>query len=117
MTGKGVNWKRGSSRLQFTTRCNKTMQSSFFLPNEKERKLCKKKRRMGERGGRGGEVFNLFQRYHKLSDCSCFSCLQFYKITALIVLKFVTVNERQAFCVKVATSAALVAKCRYVFPV
>ena len=55
------------------TRCDKTRQNSCFFANEKERKLCKKKRRRGERGEGegGGEVFDLFQRYYKLSECSC----------------------------------------------
>ena len=56
-------------------RCDKTRQNSFFFPNEKERKLCKKKRRRGKRGegelGRG-EAFALFQRYYKLSECCCY---------------------------------------------
>ena len=34
-------------------RCDKTRQNSFFFPNEKERKLCKKKRGRGE-GEMGG---------------------------------------------------------------
>ena len=44
--GYGVNWKG----VDFNARCDKTRQNSFF-PNEKERKLCKKKKR--GRGGRG----------------------------------------------------------------
>ena len=51
------------SRLQFTARCDKTRQNSFFFPNEKERTLCKKKRR-GEKEGRlrEEEVFDLFSK-------------------------------------------------------
>ena len=65
-----MNWKGGSN-----ARCDKTRQNSVFFLNEKERKLCKKKRRRGERGEGEGEregeeggekVFELFQRYYKL---------------------------------------------------
>ena len=63
---QGVNWKG----LDSNARCDKTRQNSFLFPNEKERKLCKKKRRRGERGE--GGVFDFFQRYHKLSECSCY---------------------------------------------
>ena len=64
MNGKGVD---------SNARCNKTRQNSFFFLNEKERKLCKKKRKRGECGGGMGEVFDLFQRYYTLSDSEC-SC-------------------------------------------
>ena len=49
-----VSGEMASSRLQFTARCDKTRQNSFFFPNEKERKLCKKKRRVEKERGRGG---------------------------------------------------------------
>ena len=67
--GSGMNWKGVDSNA----RCDKTRQNSFFFPNEKKRKLCKKKRRRAERGERGG-VFDFFQRYYKLSECSCYYC-------------------------------------------
>ena len=41
-----MSWKGVDSNA----RCDKTRQNSFFFPNKKERKLCKKKRRKGERG-------------------------------------------------------------------
>ena len=56
-----MNWKGVDSNA----RCDKTRQNPFFFPNEKERKLCKKKRR------RGGKCLTFFQRYYKLSECSC----------------------------------------------
>ena len=65
-----MNWKG----IDSNARCDKTRQNSFFFPNEKKQKLCKKKRRRGERGeeeGGEGKVFDLFQRYYKLSECSC----------------------------------------------
>ena len=51
-----MNWKGVDSY----GRCDKTRQNSFFFPNEKERKLCKKKRRRGERG-EGGECLTFFK--------------------------------------------------------
>ena len=45
-----MNWKGVDS----DARCDKTRQTSYFFPNEKERKLCRKKGRRGERGE--GEV-------------------------------------------------------------
>ena len=44
-----MNWNGADANA----RCDKTRQNSFFFPHEKERKLCKKKRR-GERGEGGG---------------------------------------------------------------
>ena len=51
-----MNWKAVDSNA----RCDKTRQNSFFFPNEKERKLCKKKRRRGERG-EGGRCLTFFK--------------------------------------------------------
>ena len=52
----GVNWRGVDSNA----RCDKTRQNSFFFPNEKERKLCRKKRRRGERG-EGGKCGTFFK--------------------------------------------------------
>ena len=49
--GKGVNWMGVDSNA----RCTKARQNSFFFLNERERKLCKKKRRRGK-------VFDLFSK-------------------------------------------------------
>ena len=81
--GERIGDELDGSRLQFTARCNKTRQNYFFFPNEKERKLCKKRRR-GERGGRRGEVFDLIQRYYKLSECACL-----FSVTVLQLLIYV----------------------------
>ena len=44
-----MNW----TGVDSNARCDKTRQNSFFFPNEKEKEVCKKKRR-GERDGGGG---------------------------------------------------------------
>ena len=54
--GERIGGELEGSRPQFTGRCDKTRQNSFFFPNEEERKLCKKKRRRGEGGG-GSDLF------------------------------------------------------------
>ena len=61
--GEKIGRERGWGELEGSrlhARCDKTRQNSFFFPNEKERKLCQKKRR-GERGeggrGRGESVW------------------------------------------------------------
>ena len=59
-----MNCRKG---VDSNARCDKTRQNSFFFPNEKERKLCKKKRRRGEReegrkrGGKRGECLTFFK--------------------------------------------------------
>ena len=53
-----MNWRGVDSNA----RCDNTRQNSFFFPNEKERKLCKKNRRRGERGGgEGGKCLTFFK--------------------------------------------------------
>ena len=59
MRGKGMNWKGGSSRLQFTKNAIRHGKILSFFPNEKERKLCKKKKRRGK--GKGGGYLTLFK--------------------------------------------------------
>ena len=63
-----MNWTGGHSNDAMLDAIRQGKILSFFLM-KKERKLCKKNRRRGER--RRGEVFDLFQRNYKLSECSC----------------------------------------------
>ena len=54
--GENIGRERGRGELEGSrlhTICNKTRRNSFFFPNEKERKFCKKERRRGERGAGG----------------------------------------------------------------
>ena len=73
-----MNW----TGVDSNARCDKTRQNSFFFPNEKERKIARKRGgREKEMGGWGlggwrEMVFDLFQRYYKLSECSCLNSVQ-----------------------------------------
>ena len=73
-----MNW----TEVDSNARCDKTRQSSFFFPNEKERKFARKRgggeKEMGGWWGGGVGVrwcLTFFQRYYKLSECSCSSMI------------------------------------------